>query len=257
MMPIERAITFSAGGLRLEGRLHLPEQATRGAVICHPHPQYGGTLDNDVVAVVARALQAIGVATLRFNFRGVGASEGRHDGGVGEVADAQAAVAHLRAAGPRDVLLAGYSFGAAIAARAIDDGALAGTARATGAAQRNHATPISADAGGPMAAGLALIAPPLALFPLDFLAACTVPKLVVVGEHDAYCPLASLERAVADFPEPRTVVIVPGADHFFFGAADIVAAAVARFAAALEPDATAGRSPAPRGAGPPSPVRRT
>ena len=212
----ERPVQFTAGGLRLEGRLHLPPGATAGAVICHPHPQYGGTMDNNVVAAVATALQALGMATLRFNFRGVGASEGEHGGGAEEVIDARAAVAFLRAAGPGEITLAGYSFGAAVAARAVDDAA---TLRA--AAARDH----EAD----RVSRLVLIAPPLAFFSLDGLSDCRLPKLFIAGDRDDYCSLDSLRAAVAPLPEPKTVVTIPRADHFFSGAEDALAAPLARF----------------------------
>src|SRR6185295_8845408 len=120
-MSTETTVTIAAGDVRLEGRLAVPAGATRGAVVCHPHPQYGGTMDNNVVVAVTDALRAAGLATLRFNFRGVGSSEGRHGGGAAEVGDAHAALAHLRAAGIEDVALVGYSFGAAVAARAAAD----------------------------------------------------------------------------------------------------------------------------------------
>ena len=77
-MTQEQPVTFDSTGLRIEGMLHLPEAAAAAAVVCHPHPQYGGNMDNNVVMGVARALQDDRVATLRFNFRGVGGSAGRH-----------------------------------------------------------------------------------------------------------------------------------------------------------------------------------
>ena len=204
-MPIaERRVDFVTGGLRLEGRLSLPDGATAGAVICHPHPQYGGTMENNVVLAVAAALQSLGMATLRFNFRGVGASEGRHEGGAGEVTDAAAAVAFLRAAGVHEITLVGYSFGAAVAARAVGDDAT-------------------------LASRLVLVAPPLTFVSLDALAHCPLPKLLIAGEHDAYCPLTALREAAGRLPAPTTVVTIPAADHFFFGSEAALAAPLARF----------------------------
>lgn len=182
----------------------MPDGAAAGAVICHPHPQYGGTMENNVVIAVAEALQSLGMATLRFNFRGVGASEGEHGGGAGEVIDTSAAVASLRAAGVRDVTLAGYSFGAAVAARAVGEDPT-------------------------LASRLVLVAPPITFFSLDTLAECRLPKLIIAGEHDSYCPLAALRDTAARLPAPTTLVTIPAADHFFFGSEASLAAPLARF----------------------------
>ena len=223
-MVTETPVTITADDVRLEGRLAVPAGATRGAVVCHPHPQYGGTMDNNVVVAVTDALRGAGVATLRFNFRGVGASEGRHGGGAAEVADARAALAHLRAAGVADVALVGYSFGAAVAASAAVE---APAADAPSAA----ADPAPAAAASAPSA-LVLIAPPLAFFSFAFLAGCTVPKLLVAGEHDDYCPQKALGELVAGLADPKTAHAIAGADHFFFGAEAALAAAVTVFCTA-------------------------
>jgi alpha/beta superfamily hydrolase len=89
-------VRFPSGALWLEGRLSIPAGATRAAVVCHPHPQYGGDMDNSVVVATAAALGRRGIATLRFNFRGVGQSEGSYGEGVAELGDARAAVERLR-----------------------------------------------------------------------------------------------------------------------------------------------------------------
>lgn len=193
-MIAERDTVLSvAGGPSLEARLALPEAPAGGIVVCHPHPLYGGDMDNPVVVRAAEVSGALGAATLRFNFRGVGRSTGVHDEGRGERADVEAALDHLAGligAGP--LLLAGYSFGAAMAASV--------------AAQRRTL------------AGLALIAPPLAMheLPLPALAALAGPVLVVAGTADEYCPPVCLERLRATAPR-ATVRTIEGADHFFFG----------------------------------------
>ena len=116
----ESRITFPCGDLTLEGLLTLTEgEAAGAAVVCHPHPLYGGSMYNNVVEAVLDALWQRQFATLRFNFRGVGDSEGEYGGGQGELDDARAAVAFLAGkAAVRSVMLAGYSFGASVSLRA-------------------------------------------------------------------------------------------------------------------------------------------
>jgi alpha/beta superfamily hydrolase len=181
-------------GITLEGRLAMPEGATAGVALCHPHPLYGGDMDNPVIVRAAEVCQAAGLATLRFNFRGVGTSTGAHDEGRGEQDDLRTALADLGAVLPAgaSIAAAGYSFGATIAAR------VAATA--------------------PLA-GVALIAPPLAirgLADLGDLARFSGPLLVVAGTADQYCPPEALARLGQTLPK-ATVLTVDGADHFFFG----------------------------------------
>src|SRR5205823_9505021 len=112
-----RAVDFQSDGLRLEGALRPRPYARLAAVVLHPHPLYGGDMDNHVVTSLCAALNTLGVTTLRFNFRGAGASEGAHDNGRGEVDDALAAVSFVRDASPGiPLVLVGYSFGAMVAA---------------------------------------------------------------------------------------------------------------------------------------------
>jgi alpha/beta superfamily hydrolase len=197
-------LTFQSGGLDLEGDLVLPPNCTRGAVVCHPHPQYGGDMDNTVVCAGAGALQRAGCATLRFNFRGVGASTGVYGGGVGETEDARNAVRYLRArCGGALITLAGYSFGALV-------GLQAG---------------ISMEEVDRLIA----VAPPLAFADLAFLSQCEKEKLFIVGDRDQFCSLAKLQQALATIAEPKTLRIVPGADHFFAGHERGVADAVRAF----------------------------
>ena len=117
----ERQITITNGDLRLEAAVHDGEGAI-AAVVLHPHPQYGGDMDNHVGMAITSALAARGATTIRFNFRGTGASTGTYDGGDGEASDARAAVAAAREAAPEaKLILAGYSFGAMIAAAIAAD----------------------------------------------------------------------------------------------------------------------------------------
>src|SRR5262245_33345980 len=118
----EEPVVFPSGALSLEGRLSIPAAATDAAVVCNPNQRYGGEMDNSIVAATAGALRRRGIATLRFNFRGVGRSEGRYGEGVGELEDARAAVGRLRAELPNvSIALGGYSFGAMVALLAGHD----------------------------------------------------------------------------------------------------------------------------------------
>lgn len=189
---MEEALTIRVpDGPALEARLAPLANPKGGFVVCHPHPLYGGDMDNPVVIRVAEVAQAAGYATLRFNFRGAGASEGVHDKGRGEQEDVRAAMAALAThlpAGSR-VGVMGYSFGAAMAARAT-----------------RPSVP---------EAPLGLIAPPLGMYDFDFLQTSPGRLLLVAGTADSYCPVETLHRLAAiTSTEER---IVEGADHFFFG----------------------------------------
>ena len=178
-------------GSRLEAQVAFPKTAKAGLVICHPHPLYGGDMDNPVVIRVAEVAQGLGVATLRFNFRGVGASTGKHGGGEAEQDDVKAALAAMVERLPAGTAtgLAGYSFGAAVAAR---------VAVAT-----------------PALPALALVAPPLGMYDLDFLTRAPGPTLLVAGTNDQYCPEEALRRLGRRLG--TEVEIIEGAEHFFFG----------------------------------------
>jgi len=164
-------------------------------------------MDSGVVTSATEACARRNLATLRFNFRGVGASTGKHDDGRGEQDDVRAALAELRRRLPAGaaVALGGYSFGAAVAA---------------GVAER---TPL---------AGLLLVAPPLRLTSLQPPAAVTGPILIVVGAEDQYCPEAALEP-IRDAMPHATITVLDGADHFFFGSLQPLAEAVGGWAAAV------------------------
>jgi len=188
----EERVTIAGADVNLEGRLWLGPEP-RGVVITHPHPLYGGTMDNNVVWTAVHAFQARGWSTLRFNFRGVGLSTGEHGDGLAEVADVQAALSFLGSRLAGEIFLVGYSFGAAVAGRAL----LAGVA----------------------AAGLVMISPPIALMEMPFLAKVPKLRLIIVGDRDDFCPLPDLEKLLASAPpESRPELkIVPGASHFFAG----------------------------------------
>jgi len=188
----EQPISLTVGpDLSLEALLALPPSPPAGVVICHPHPLYGGDMENPVVVRVQEVCAEGGLATLRFNFRGVGASGGVHGGGVGEQDDAAAALDALaKAMGGGTLAIAGYSFGSRIAALVGSRDGRVG--------------------------GMALIAPPLAMSDFGFLEDIRVPTLAVAGTRDQYCPSDEFARFTAARPWIKAATI-EGADHFFFG----------------------------------------
>ena len=202
-MTAEQEIEFEGPAGRLVGVLKRALGATAAAVVCHPHPQYGGTLYNKVVYRAARALHAAGLTVLRFNFRGVERSTGTHDEGRGELLDVQAAVDAAVAArtGDEPLVLAGWSFGADMTL-ATHDARLAGWIG---------------------------IAPPLR-FRTDFEAVGhdPRPKLLVLGQHDEFREPASVVEATADW-DATEIDVIAGASHFFVGRTDRVVDAVGTF----------------------------
>lgn len=183
-----------AGGLQAllnEGRA----DATHVALVCHPHPLYGGTMHNKVVYHAMKTLSAFGFPVLRFNFRGAGLSEGEHDKGQGEQSDVRAALEWLEAEYTLPILFCGFSFGAATGLRAV-----CGDKRVVGLISLG--TPISAEGR---------------LYTYHYLHNCAGPKLFVSGELDQFGPPENLRKLVELATEPRELVIVPGADHFFEG----------------------------------------
>ncbi len=191
----EQPVSIPSGDLKLEGLIAVGagNQAARAAVVCHPHPLYGGSMYNNVVEAALEALWALKFATLRFNFRGVGASEGEHSGGQGEAADAIAAMNLLlshEGIAPEGAVMAGYSFGAAVAMRA-------------GAQLAQVAT-------------IAAVALPIAMG--DFSAAAKSGRRIVLiaGDRDSYCTEAAVSNLAASIGGAK-LRIIRGADHFFAG----------------------------------------
>jgi alpha/beta superfamily hydrolase len=187
----------------LEAILETPAAAPcAAALVCHPHPQYQGTMHNKVAYTLARSFTALGAAALRFNFRGVGASEGGYGGGEGEVEDALAAAAWLRERWPaRRLYLAGFSFGALVALRA---------------SARLDPT------------GLVTVAPPLERAPGN-LERPRCRWLIVQGERDEVVSAASVEEIARRIDAEAALVTVPGGDHFFHGRLTELKAAVMDF----------------------------
>lgn len=170
--------------------------ATHAALVCHPHPLYGGTLHNKVVFHTMKALNSFGFPVLRFNFRGTGLSRGEHDHGNGEKDDVRAALAWLDQEFHLPLIFAGFSFGAAV-------GLL----------------PACEDQRVACAIGLGIPVSPIddRNYDFSFLADCHKPKLFVSGSRDQFGSRDRLEEVISPLSEPRKLVIIDGADHFFEG----------------------------------------
>ena len=183
---------------RLEAVLNTGAAEARfAALVCHPHPPSGGSLHNKVVYHAMKAFSACEVPVVRFNFRGVGLSEGSFDEGHGEQGDVQAALDWMERKLRLPVLFAGFSFGSYVGLRAC-----CGDARVVG--RVGLGLPVRA-AGRD--------------YTYEFLERCAGPKLFVSGDHDQFSPREVLSAVVARAPEPSRVVWVAGADHFFHGVA--------------------------------------
>ncbi len=181
-------------GCRLEAELAVAEPERCGMVLCHPHPQYGGTMRSIVISALFAALPPAGVTCLRFNFRGVEASEGRHDQGRGEQGDVRAAVRDLRSllAPTSPLVLTGWSFGADVALSVVDDQIDAWYA----------------------------VAPPLRFATgLDPLAGDRRPKLLALAEDDEFRSPAEVQEVAASWVATE-IEVVGGASHFFVGRTD-------------------------------------
>jgi hypothetical protein len=187
---------------RLEALLNAgTESATHAAVVCHPHPLFGGTLHNKVVFHTMKALNSFGFPVLRFNFRGTGLSHGEHDQGKGEMEDVRTALDWLDAEFHLPLIFAGFSFGAAVGLRAASSDARVKALIGVG----TPVAPVAAETEAPR------------VYTFDFLRNCAKPKLFVSGARDQFGPRAKLEELVAFIPEPKKLVVIEGADHFFEG----------------------------------------
>jgi uncharacterized protein len=190
---------------RLEALLNEGQAgATHAALVSHPHPLFGGTMHNKVVYHAMKALHAFGFPVLRFNFRGAGMSEGEHDRGEGEVDDVRAALNWLDSEFHLPIVFCGFSFGAATGLRAACD--------------------------DPRVRGLISLGTPIAVedrgYSYSFLKDCAKPKLFISGSLDRYSPPEALKREVDLAPEPKQLVVVEGADHFFEGHLEEMQAAI-------------------------------
>jgi uncharacterized protein len=192
---------------KLEAVLEEPEDfSPREAVlICHPHPQHGGTMHNKVVYRMARAMRRAGCVVLRFNYRGVNLSEGRYAQGIGELEDARAALSFLRARYPDlPYSLAGFSFGSRIVLK------------------------LGCQIGG--ARQLLAVGFPAGLSGSEGLGQCQIPRVFILSTHDEFCAVPAMEAHFATLPGPKQLIWIEAEDHFFTGALDKFEEAVFRVA---------------------------
>ena len=202
---------FPCGGIILDGELHLPQG--RGpfpsVVVCHPHPLYGGDMLNNIVVAICQALPRYAIAAFRFNFRGVGKSEGTFGGGIAEQEDVKAALAFILSTPDIDIKkigLAGYSFGTSVALPvALQDERVS---------------------------LLALVSPALSDSGWEQLKGYRQSKFLIVGDTDFVIPLEQFQQHIKDIPAPRQYQVVSGADHFWWGYEEAVAQKVTQFFAA-------------------------
>lgn len=186
--PLRHVDLYGSAG-RLEALYRELQDPAGVAVVCHPHPLGGGTLHNKVVFRAARGLENANVATLRFNFRGTGASGGKHDQGEGELEDVTAAIEWVRRKHPgKKLFVGGFSFGAWVASRVACD--------------RSDVDAIF------------LIGTPVDKYDFGYLGKCDKPVLFLHGTEDEHGDLAKLETLIPTVPSSESVIIT-GADHFF------------------------------------------
>jgi uncharacterized protein len=197
-----RSLFLEGPAGRLEALLNAGAlDASHAALICHPHPLFGGTLHNKVVFHTMKALNSFGFPALRFNFRGTGLSHGEHDYGEGEVEDVRAALDWLDAEFHLPIIFAGFSFGAAVGLRAAAPDERVKALIGVG----TPVAPVATDTETPR------------MYMFEFLRECTKPKLFVSGAQDKFGPRNKLEELVESLPEPKKLVLIEGADHFFEG----------------------------------------
>lgn len=203
------SLMITAGDLQLEALLREPQGTIRGAaVVCHPHPLYGGTMDNRVVYRAAKAAVEAGFAVLRFNFRGVGLSSGQYDQGFGESEDAVAAISWLKEKYPAlPLALMGYSFGAWVGLRV--------------------------GCSDSRVKAMVALAPPLDLYDFEFLYDNNGPTLYIAGTRDEFCSGENLNQLTRRLPASSIVHPIEGADHFFDGYTEILQGLISDFFRAL------------------------
>ena len=186
---METHVTFEAQGVTLEGLLYEGD-AKRAAIILHPHPVYGGDMNNHVVEAIARIYRQKGWTTLRFNFRGAGGSGGHYDHGFGERTDVGSAIGYLKTQGIEQLDLVGYSFGAWILA---------------GWTQSNPSHGFR----------IVLVAPPVAFLDFSDIQSISGLQAVIVGRLDAYAPVERVQTQLAHWSDTVKLSLISSADHFF------------------------------------------
>jgi alpha/beta superfamily hydrolase len=185
---MEERVCFRSGDFEVEG-LFESGRTARGVVITHPHPLYGGDMHNPVVDAIRRAYRLKGVATLRFNFRGTGESEGQHDNGVGEQDDVLAALSFLAENGFQPVDLAGYSFGAWVNALTLHRGG--------------------------RSENLVMVSPPVRFIDFASIGSLSGLRLVVTGSRDEMAPPGVIQQMLPTWNPSAHFDIIDGSDHFY------------------------------------------
>jgi uncharacterized protein len=206
-MPRKIESLFLAGPAgRLETLLEEPDEPATGiALVCHPHPQHGGTMHNKVVFRIARGLRRSGHVVLRFNYRGVNLSEGGYAHGEGELDDARVALGFLRGRYPAlPLTLAGFSFGSRIVLRLGCE------------------TDLTASPRRLIAVGF-----PTVYKDRSFLDNCIVPRIFIQSTHDQFGPVDELQALIDTLPEPKQLIWIQAQDHFFAGALENLEEAIA------------------------------
>ncbi len=193
---MEDIVQFSSGGLAIEGLLQ-KDSETSGVVITHPHPLYGGNMHNNVVGAIARTYQKLGYSTLRFNFRGVGSSQGSYSDGIGEQEDVRAAIAYLADLGVKQIDLAGYSFGAWV------NGYLG--------------------CAGDGITNMVMVSPPVAFIDFGPVGTLGCLKLIITGSRDDIAPAEVIRQAYREWNAEAHFEVIDGADHFYGGYEDRLA----------------------------------
>ena len=199
---MEEKIRFLSDGYEIEGRLE-KSSLKRGVVITHPHPLYGGDMLNKVVAAIARVYRQKGYTALRFNFRGVGNSQGGHANGIGEQEDVRAAVSYLADLGIGQIDLAGYSFGAWVNALAVRD--------------------------EPRLANMIMVSPPVAFIDFASISDLESLRLIVTGSRDDIAPPDLIKKSYAAWNADAQFEVINGADHFYMGYLDKLEAILAAY----------------------------
>lgn len=187
---MEEKISFSSEANKIEGLLQ-KNSDTNAVVITHPHPLYGGNMHNNVVMAITRAYQKSGYTTLRFNFRGIGSSQGRYGDGIGEREDVRAAISYLNESGLTQINLAGYSFGAWV------NGQL--NCAANGIAE------------------MVMVSPPVAFTGFESVNKLDCLKLIITGSRDDLAPVEKIKVSYPRWNPEARLEVINGADHFYGG----------------------------------------
>lgn len=197
---------------QLEAILKQPTgPVTRTAIVCHPHPLFGGTMHNKVAYRIAKAFEHAGFAVARFNFRGAGRSHGAHDEGRGEQDDLRAVIHFMEQKYPGSELwLGGFSFGSSVMLRV--------------------------GCGDARARALVAVGAPVSKYDFSYLASCDKPKLFVQGSRDEFGSVEDLKTLIERIKQPRRMKVIDDADHFFEGHLDELGRAVSEFISSIEAD---------------------